>query len=152
MRIVDVIRDCFDTMTVMKSFVNETSKGSNVVTDNTECPFLVLYRPLKMSFRYAATSVQEVYDILLIYGNKSSNTDLGNSQNANDIELEILLQQAKIMVLNLDRHPVVRSVEITQPWEDDINFSDLNAAVILQYLKITLLPPSPDVCATLPRP
>jgi hypothetical protein len=152
MRIVNVIRDCFDSMTVLKSFINEPRGAANQLTDNTELPFLILNRPIEMPYEYLANNVQEVYDILLIYGHKNANTDLGQSQDSNDVEIEIMRQQAKIMILNLDRHVDVREVRVTQPVKDYIDGFDVNAAGVFQYLRITLLPPSPDVCATLPVP
>ena len=149
MRIVSVINDCYQTMPVLKQFINEPRSQGNVLVDNSDNPFLLLNRPIDMPFFYRGTLIGEVYDVLLIYGAVSSNTKFTQSQDNNDIEIASMIEQAKIMVLNLSKHSEVKSVEITSPLKDYINGFDVNAAGVFQYLRITLLPPSPEVCSTL---
>ena len=150
MRIVQVIRDCFETMPNLKAFINEPRHTSNVLTDNSPTPFLLLDRPIQMPYRFVANNVEEVYDLLLVYGAITPNTELTNAQDDHDIEIEAMRIQAKIMVKNLDAHEQVKSVELTSPLRDYINGFDVNASGIFQSLRITLLPMSPDVCATYP--
>jgi hypothetical protein len=150
MRIVQVIRDCFDTMAGLSSFINEPRSEGNVLVDNTPSPFLLLNRPIDMPFRFVANNVEEVYDVLLIYGAITPNTEFTNAQDNHDIEIEAMRLQAKIMVKNLDQHELVKSVEITSPLRDYINGFNVNASGIFQNLRITLLPMSPEPCATYP--
>ena len=137
MRIVQVIRDCFDTMPDLAAFINEPRSEANILTDNSASPFL-------------ANNVEEIYAVLLIYGVVSPNTEYSNAQDTHDIEIEAMRKQAKIMLLNLDKHPEVKSVSLTSPMRDYINGFDVNASGIFQNLRITLLPSAPDVCATYP--
>jgi hypothetical protein len=153
MRIVQVIRDCFDTMPNLKAFINEPRHTSNVLTDNSPTPFLLLDRPIQMPYRFVANNVEEVYDFSLVYGVVNSNTEMTNSQNNHDIEIDLMRIEAKRMILNLDKHPLVKSVVVTSPLIDFINGMktlDVSASGIFQSLRITLLPMSPDVCATYP--
>lgn len=150
MRIVQIIRDCFDTMTDLAAFINEPRSEANILTDNSASPFLILNRPVDMPFNFVANNVEEIYDVLLIYGVISSNTEYANAQDTHDIEIEAMRKQAKIMVLNLSKHPEVKSVSLTTAMRDYINGFDVNASGIFQNLRITLLPSAPDVCATYP--
>lgn len=150
MRIVQVIRDCFDTMPDLAAFINEPRSEANILTDNSASPFLILNRPVDMPFNYVANNVEEIYGVLLIYGVVSPNTEYSNAQDTHDIEIEAMRKQAKIMLLNLDKHPEVKSVSLTSPMRDYINGFDVNASGIFQNLRITLLPSAPDVCATYP--
>ena len=150
MRIVQVIRDCFDTMPGLSSFINEPRYEGNALVDNTPSPFLLLNRPIEMPYQFRANNIEEVYDILLVYGAITTNTELTNAQDTHDIDIELMRVQAKIMVKNLDAHELVKSVELTSAMRDYINGFDVNASGIFQYLRITLLPMSPDACATYP--
>lgn len=149
MRIVSVINDCVQAMPVIKQFINEPRSEGNVLLDNSDNPFLLLDRPIDMPFVYVGNAIQEVYDVILIYGAISSNTAFTQSQNNNDIEILSMIEQAKIMILNLSKHPDVRSVQVQSPMKDYINGFDVNASGVFQYLRITLLPLSTEPCPTL---
>lgn len=149
MRIVSIIKDCVDSITSVNQFINEPRSISNILVDNGESPFIILNRPIDMPFVYRGNLVSEIYNVLLIYGTISDNTQFEQSQDNHDIEVKEMLDLAKIMVLNLSKHSEVKSVELISPMKDFINGFDVNASGIFQYLKITLLPPQPDVCATL---
>lgn len=150
MRIATIISDIVATMSVIKQFINEPRSQGNVLVDNSASPFIILNRPVDMPFAYRANLVSEIYDILLIYGVVSSNTEFSNSQTANDVEITSMVEQAKIMIFNLSKHPQVRSVSITSPMKDYINGFDVNAAGVFQYLRVELLPIDPEPCATYP--
>jgi hypothetical protein len=150
MRIVNIVSDCVQTMPVIKQFINEPRSQGNVLVDNSQTPFIILNRPIDMPFDYRGNLVTEVYEILLIYGVVSDNTQFSNSQDNNDIEISEMVEQARLMVLNLSRHHQVRSVNVLSPMKDYINGFDVNAAGVFQYLRIELLPNEPDICATYP--
>jgi hypothetical protein len=150
MRIVSILSDIIQTMPVIKQFINEPRSQGNVLVDNSDNPFILLNRPVDMPFTYRANLVVEVYDFLLIYGVVSSNTQFSSSQDSNDVEVSSMVEQARLMILNLSKHPEVRSVTVTSPMKDYINGFDVNAAGVFQYLRVELLPPVPDICATYP--
>jgi len=150
MRIVSILSDIIQTMPVIKQFINEPRSQGNVLVDNSDNPFILLNRPVDMPFTYRANLVVEVYDFLLIYGVVSSNTQFSSSQDSNDVEILSMVEQARLMILNLSKHPEVRSVTVTSPMKDYINGFDVNAAGVFQYLRVELLPPVPDICATYP--
>lgn len=154
MRIVQVIRDCFDTMENLNTFISEPRSEANISLDRLPSPFVLLDRPVDMPYQYRANNVEEVYDILLIYGVYNENTQRDNSQTDRDIEIEKMRIEAKRMVLNLDKHEEVKSVQLTQPMRDafEFRFFDVKAAGIFQYLRLTLLPMSPEPCASYPPP
>jgi hypothetical protein len=150
MRIVSILSDIIQTMPVIKKFINEPRSQGNVLVDNSDNPFILLNRPIDMPFVYRANLVSEIYDFLLIYGAVSSNTKFSNSQDSNDVEVSSMVEQARLMILNLSKHPEVRSVTVTSPMKDYINGFDVNAAGVFQYLRVELLPLVPDICATYP--
>jgi hypothetical protein len=150
MRIVSILSDIIQTMPVIKQFINEPRSQGNVLVDNSDNPFILLNRPVDMPFTYRANLVVEVYDFLLIYGVVSSNTQFSSSQDSNDVEILSMVEQARLMILNLSKHPEVRSVSVTSPMKDYINGFDVNAAGVFQSLRVELLPLVPDICATYP--
>jgi hypothetical protein len=101
-----------------------------------------------MPYSYRANNVEEVYDILLIYGAYNENTQRSNAQPDHDIEIEAMRIESKRMVLNLDKHQEVKSVEITQPIRDYIELFDVKASGVFQYLRVVLVPMTEEVCAT----
>ena len=135
-------------MTNISTFISEPRSSANVSVDTMPSPFVLLNRPIDMPYEYRANNVEEVYDILLIYGAYNQNTQDSNSQADHDIEIEAMRIEAKRMILNLDRHEEVKSVEVTQPLRDYIELFDVKASGVFQYLRVILLPMSEEVCAT----
>lgn len=148
MRIVQIIQQCVATMTNISTFISEPRSAANVSVDTVPSPFILLNRPIDMPYSYRANNVEEVYDILLIYGAYNENTQRSNAQSDHDIEIEAMRIEAKRMVLNLDKHEEVKSVEITQPIRDYIELFDVKASGVFQYLRVVLLPMTEEVCAT----
>lgn len=148
MRIVRIIQECVATMTNISTFISEPRSAANVSVDTMPSPFVLLNRPIDMPYEYRANNVEEVYDILLIYGAYNENTQDSNSQADHDIEIEAMRIEAKRMILNLDKHEEVKSVEVTQPLRDYIELFDVKASGVFQYLRVILLPMSEEVCAT----
>lgn len=148
MRIVRIIQECVATMTNISTFISEPRSAANVSVDTMPSPFVLLNRPIDMPYEYRANNVEEVYDILLIYGAYNQNTQDSNSQADHDIEIEAMRIEAKRMILNLDKHEEVKSVEVTQPLRDYIELFDVKASGVFQYLRVVLLPMTEEVCAT----
>ena len=148
MRIVQIIQQCVATMTNISTFISEPRSAANVSVDTVPSPFILLNRPIDMPYSYRANNVEEVYDVLLIYGAYNDNTQRSNAQPDHDIEIEVMRIEAKRMVLNLDKHEEVKSVEITQPIRDYIELFDVKASGVFQYLRVVLLPMTEEVCAT----
>lgn len=150
MRIVRIVQECVATMTNINTFISEHRSLANVSLDNLPSPFIVFDRPIDMAYQYRANNIEEVYDIVLIYGVYNENTQRDNPQSVRDIEIESLRLETKRMVLNLDKHQEVKSVQFTQPMMDayEFKFFDVKACGILQYLRIILLPMTEEVCAT----
>jgi hypothetical protein len=148
MRIVQIIQQCVATMTNISTFISEPRSAANVSVDTVPSPFVLLNRPIDMPYTYRANNVEEVYDILLIYGAYNENTQRSNAQPDHDIEIEAMRIEAKRMVLNLDKHQEVKSVEITQPIRDYIELFDVKASGVFQYLRVVLVPMAEEVCAT----
>ena len=135
-------------MTNISTFISEPRSAANVSVDTVPSPFVLLNRPIDMPYSYRANNVEEVYDILLIYGAYNENTQRSNAQPDHDIEIEAMRIESKRMVLNLDKHQEVKSVEITQPIRDYIELFDVKASGVFQYLRVVLLPMTEEVCAT----
>lgn len=148
MRIVQIIQQCVATMTNISTFISEPRSAANVSVDTVPSPFVLLNRPIDMPYSYRANNVEEVYDILLIYGAYNENTQRSNAQPDHDIEIEAMRIESKRMVLNLDKHQEVKSVEITQPIRDYIELFDVKASGVFQYLRVVLVPMTEEVCAT----
>jgi hypothetical protein len=148
MRIVRIVQECVATMTNISTFISEPRSAANVSVDTVPSPFVLLNRPIDMPYSYRANNVEEVYDILLIYGAYNENTQRSNAQPDHDIEIEAMRIESKRMVLNLDKHQEVKSVEITQPIRDYIELFDVKASGVFQYLRVVLVPMTEEVCAT----
>lgn len=148
MRIVQIIQQCVATMTNISTFISEPRSAANVSVDTVPSPFVLLNRPIDMPYSYRANNIEEVYDLLLIYGAYNENTQRSNAQADHDIEIEAMRIEAKRMVLNLDKHQEVKSVEITQPLRDYIELFDVKASGVFQYLRVVLVPMTEEVCAT----
>ena len=150
MRIVQIIQQCVATMTNISTFISEPRSAANVSVDTVPSPFVLLNRPIDMPYSYRANNVEEIYDLLLIYGVYNENTQRSNSQSDRDIEIEAMRIEAKRMVLNLDKHEEVKSVQLTQPMRDafEFRFLDVKASGVFQYLRVVLVPMTEEVCAT----